>query len=101
MKKRHSALGDSATKAIAHNQLGAIEQLSQKSRDVGEVIAIVGVAHHNIATFGYSDAALQSIAVAFFGHIHQARSTLLGDLLRTVRAAVVRDDYFATNTGLA
>jgi len=55
-------------------------------------VAVVGVAHDDIAAAGGGDAAAEGAAVALLGHRDDARAEPGGDGLRAVGAAVIGDD---------
>jgi len=97
VEERHGTRRDAAGEAVADDDVGAAAQLVYKETEVGEIVAVVGVAHHHIAAAGRFDAAEQRSPVAALGNTHDASAELRGDPRRSVGAAVVGDDDFACN----
>ena len=95
VQRRHGAGLDAAREAIAHDQFGAVAQPRHEGVERGEIIAVVGVAHDDVAAAGRGDAAEQRRAVALCGDRHDARAERVGDLLRAVGAAIVGDQHLA------
>lgn len=81
--------------AVAHHELAARAQCFDEALQVREVVAVVGVAHDDVAAAGGRDARHQRRAVAALVHVHHACALGFGNLDRAVRRAVVGDDDFA------
>ncbi len=90
---RHRPRLDAALEAVAHNEVVALTQLRQEAVEVGEVVGIVGVAHHHVAAAGRLNAAEQRRAVALALHVHDPRAEGTGDLLAAVGRTVVHDHH--------
>lgn len=71
--------------------------LVDKVSQVGEIVAVVGIAHDDIAATGRFDAAERRSPVAALRNIHDAGAEIRGDPRRSIGAAVVGDDDFARN----
>jgi len=48
MENRHGFGADASAKAIAHHEISPGAELGQEARDVGELVAVVGVGHEDI-----------------------------------------------------
>ena len=66
----------------------------------GEVVGVVGVAHHHVRAASGTDAAHQGVAVSLVGHRHDAGARIAGELLAAIGAAVVGDDDLAVDAVL-
>src|SRR5262249_30815162 len=95
VERRHGAGSDAAPEAVAHHERVALAQAREEGAEVGEVVAVVGVAEDHVAAPRGADAAMERAAVAALGHLHHARAQPLGDVLRAVAAAVVGHDDLA------
>ena len=92
VRPRHRARLDAAQKAIADHQVVAVAQLRDQRGDGREVIAGVGVAHHDESSLRRIDAADEGAAVALALNLHHVRAELTRYQLRAVGAPVVGDD---------
>jgi hypothetical protein len=81
--------------AIAHHQVVALLELGQEARQMFEVVAGVGVGHHNVLAAGGLDAGDQRCAVAAGGDINHARAFRQRNGLRAVDRAIIGDQDFA------
>ena len=72
MEKRHGARPDAPLEAIAHDQLVALPQLVDERPEIGEVVAVVGVAHDHVPASGRLNPAHQRTTVASGGHADDA-----------------------------
>ena len=74
MQRRHGAGGDAAPEPVAHDELPALAQLLDESVEPAEIVAVVAVAHDDVAAPRGLDAADQRRAVAALGDRHHARA---------------------------
>src|SRR5437667_412252 len=81
-----------AGEAVAHDQVGAAAELVDKGPKRREVVAVVSIAHDDVAAARRGDAALQCAPVTALAHADHARAAARRDLRRAVTAAVVGDD---------
>src|SRR6202035_1036192 len=91
MRPRHRALLDPACEAVAHDQVVTEPQTLEDWRNLTEVVALVGVAHDDEATRRCRDTAPNRRAVSGFIDGDDLGSVGEGNLLRTIGAAVVRN----------
>ncbi len=68
VQRRHGILLNAAAKPVPHYDVGARPQLLQESRDMGEVVAFVGVSHDNVFAGSGGDAAHQGAAISLALH---------------------------------
>src|SRR6185437_667963 len=104
MKKRHRAghyASTSGGKAATLHEVIPFAKLRQESGDLSEVVAVVGVAHHHVATARRSDSAHQRASVTLLGNWDDTRAKRGRDFLRPVRASIVGDDHLARDLMLA
>ena len=99
MQRRHGARTDAALEAVAHDQRIARAQLLQETLETAEVVAVVGVAHDDVAAARRGDAGDERRAVAALLDRDHARAGLGRERARVVARAVVRDEYFAVDAG--
>ena len=99
MERRHGPGSDPALETVAHDQIHALAQFVHKDLQTREVVAVIGIAHDGVLAARGSDTAQQGRAVAFLRHIHDPGAQTAGDLLGSVRAAVVRYQHFTVNAG--
>src|SRR5579859_2161514 len=92
MRPRHGAFLDPACETVAHHQVIAFAQTLEDWRNLPEVVALVGVAHDDVAARGSGDAAADGGPISGLIDQHHLCTVRLGDLLRTVGAPVVRDE---------
>lgn len=90
----HGARSDATAKPVAHHEIMTGPQRLDKTRQVGEIIAAVGVTHEHVTTQGGRDAAAQGAAVTLGGNGYHAGPRCRGHSLRAVGAAVVGHDDF-------
>ena len=64
VERRHGAGRDAAREAVAHHELVAGAQRCDEGIEIGEVVAVVGVAHDDVAAARRVDAAGERRAVA-------------------------------------
>src|SRR5204862_3930119 len=69
--------------------------------DVEKVVAVVGVAHDDVGAACGVDAAHQGVAVAFFFDVNHASAQAAGYFGGTIGRAVVGDEDFAVDVGVA
>ncbi len=85
---------------VAHDELGAVAQLLDEPRDVGERIGHVGVEHHDVLAAGGAEAGEVGRAVAAARLVHDTRSGGGGELGAAVIGVVVGDDDLADDPRL-
>src|SRR5208337_180193 len=95
MKRRHGPRLDTAAKAVSYDQAGAVPQLFDEPRNMPKLIAIVGIPHHDVLAGGGGDASHERAAIAFGLNAHDLCTKTLGNLNRTVGAAVIANDNLA------
>jgi hypothetical protein len=88
----HRARGDAPFESVAYDDVVAGAQSLEKRGEHGEIVAIVAVSHHRIATLRRREAGAQRGAVPALGHWHDARTKPGSERLRAIRASVVGDD---------
>jgi hypothetical protein len=92
----HRSRRDPAEKAVAHHEIHADTQLLDERIEPAEVVAVVSVAHDDVAAASVLRAVIQSGPVATLGHMNDSSALALRDLWRTVRGSVVRHDHFGS-----
>ncbi len=70
--------------------------LLDERRQFAEIVTVVRVTKNQVASAGGFDATAEGIAIAALGNGDDARTVILGDFLRAVGRAVVRDDDLPT-----
>ena len=95
VQPRHRPGVDPALEAVAGHEVVPFTEPLDERLELREVIAVVGVAHDHPAAASSCDSAGQSRAVAALLDRNDARSELLGDLLRPVGRSVVGDHDLA------
>src|SRR6185436_2935918 len=98
VQKGHGPFADLAAKAVAHDQRIAFAQPGHEAVEAREVIAVVGVAHDDVAAARRGDPSGQRRAVAAPGHVDHSRAGALRQLARAVVGAVVGDQHFAVDS---
>src|SRR5215469_5448713 len=98
---RHGAWLDAAPEAVPHDQVGALAELGHERHQVGEIVAVVGVAHDDVLAAGGRDTAHEGVAVALLLDGHHARARVGREPLAAIGAAVIGDQNLAVDTGLA
>ena len=92
MERRHGAGGDAAGEAVAHDELVAGAQRGDEGVEIGEIVAVVGVAHDDVLAAGRLDAAGEGRAVAADRDRDDAGAFGGRDRLAAVGRAVVGDE---------
>src|ERR1700676_57299 len=100
MQRRHGPRQDSAFEAIPHYQVVTFPQFVDKQVGLREVVAVVGIAHQDVAASRCSDASAQCAPVAAYLNRNYARPVCCRNLLRSVRAAVIAADHFPADSVL-
>ena len=88
-----------ARQPAALHQVGSVAQLLDEARDFAEVVAVVGVAHHDKRPRAAAIPPMQRVPVTSLGDGNHARARALGDRAGVVGAAVVGDDDLPRNAG--
>ena len=91
MKRRHGAGRDAAGEPVAHDQVVAVAELGDEVFQLGEIVAVVAVAHDHVAAARGLDAAAQRCAVSAPRDVDHAGAVADRDFLAAVVAAVVGD----------
>ena len=94
----HCARLDLAAQPVAHDDFVAGLPFLDETRQLLEIVAVVGVAHDDERSARFLDALAQSVAVAFERGVNDARPVRSGDVDRAVGRAVVGDDHLAAHT---
>src|SRR5258708_8596897 len=70
VQRGHGAATDAALEAVAHHERMPGAQLLDERVEPGEVVAVVGVAHDDVASARGPDPPPQTPAVPPLGHLH-------------------------------
>src|SRR4051812_44023796 len=89
MQRRHGAGLDAARKTVAHHQRITLPEFLDEALEKRKIVAIVGVAHDDVASVRSGDSGGERRAVATPRHRNYARTGALGNLARTVARAIV------------
>src|SRR5207237_8053822 len=90
-----------ALEAIANNELVALAPFIDEARDLGKVMAAVGVAHDDELAACLFDPVTEGASVAFELGVYHSRAMLPGNLNRAVGRAVIRNYDFSANAYVA
>jgi hypothetical protein len=82
------------------HKVAALAQALDQRRKLAEVVALVGVAHHDEVSASGLDSSHERRAVPTLGNRHNASALRRRNLSRTVRAPVVRNDDLAGDARL-
>jgi hypothetical protein len=88
----HNAPAAAFQSATLHKGM-ALAQLAHELRELEEVVAVVGIAHHDVSAFGGGNAPHQGASVTPLLHLHEPCTLRGRDVFRSVSAAVVGNDY--------
>src|SRR5262249_1505453 len=91
---------DAAAEAVPHHEVGSGAEGLDERPELTEVVAVVGVGHHDELGSGGGDPSDERASVSLNGDVDDARAELTSHLPRTVSAAIVRDDDFALESEL-
>ena len=91
MDEGHRPRINSALESISHHEVGAVPQLIEVFVEAREIIAVVGVAHDDVAAASRFNPPEQRRAITASGDAHDPRAVAAGDFPRPIGAAVVRD----------
>ena len=98
MQGRHGAGPDASSAARKPTTLHEVEtraQLFEKPGDLAEIVAVVRVPHDDVTPARRFDAACQRAAITGLLDANDPCSESLGNLTRSIGAAVVSDDDFS------
>src|SRR5438046_9629103 len=95
MKRRHCAGFDTAAETVAQNEIISSSQFFQKRKNITEVVTIICISHDHILSARRLNACRQRISISLRVNRDDAGPKGASDVWRTVRAAIVGDDYFA------
>src|SRR5271166_2214049 len=101
MQRRHSARLNSSAEAVAHYQVVTRAEFIEKTLNMGEIIAVVGVTHQHESPSCRQDAAHQRVAVAFLRHGNDPRTCAASEVLRAIRGAVIGNHNLSAGIVLA
>ena len=85
---------DAALEAIAHDERIAFAQLLHEALEAREIVAVVGIAHDDVASARRGDSGCKRGTVAPLGHRHDARSRARRERRRAVVRAIVGHQHF-------
>ena len=98
VQRRHRPGRDPAPEAVAHHQVRALAQFVNERHQVGEIVAVVGVAHDHVFAVGGDDPAHQGVAVTLVADRYHPGAGAGGQPLTAVGAAVIGDQHLAADT---
>ena len=99
VQERHRPRFDPTAEAIAHHELITVAQTCEERAEVGEVVRVVGVAHHDIPAVGSVDPTEQGRPVATLRDIDDDCARITCELLRSVGRPVVGHDHLSEDAG--
>src|SRR6185436_14429807 len=99
MQRRHGVWADAALEAVAHHERIAAAQLLHEPVEPAEIVAVVGVAHDDVAAAGGGDAGAERRAVAALGGRDHPGPGLRREPARFIARAVVGDQHLALDAG--
>jgi ribosomal protein L34E len=91
VKSRHRSGFDTTRKPVSHDEVGSATKCLDERPKVGEVVTVVGIAHDDELAFGIGNTGRESSAITTNRDIDDTRAFGTGNVLRTVRTAVVSD----------
>ncbi len=100
----HGTGGDgsaAARHAATHDQVVAFTEFRHEPADVREIVGIVGITHEDPAATGGIEATAQGVAVALGRDTFDTGAQAFGNFDGAVGGAVVGDEDFALDAGLA
>jgi len=97
VKRRHSGQGYAVQETVFHGDVEPYPKLCKELGPRREVIPASGIPHDHVSAAGGSDAPDQRCAMASPADINDASAFRSGNRLRSVRTAIVRDQYLADN----
>src|SRR5579863_10211330 len=96
MQERHRAGQDAAAKPVTHDEIVSLAQLDNEVVEMGEVVAVVCVTHHNVAPERGRDTCAKRGAVAALFDQHDPNIFFARYCARIIGRTVVRDEHFAS-----
>jgi hypothetical protein len=100
MQRRHRSRLDAPQETIAHHQVEALSEVGDKAPELRKIVTVVGVTHDDEFSAGRRDSTVQCGSVPSVCDVHHARAPANGNLLRAIRAAVIRDDDFTLDLAI-
>ena len=97
VEPRHCPGVDLAAQARTHHEVGAVLERLDEARDLGEVVGLVGVAHHDVLAAGGCEAGEVGAAVTLALLVDHPGARLAREVGRAVGGAVVGHDHLATD----
>src|SRR4051794_15324367 len=101
MQEWHSAGLNPTPKAVAHDQLVSRAQPLQEWHQANEIIGVICVSHDDEPAPRSLDATEESSAIAPIGDVLNPGTGLPCQILRAIRAAVIRHQHLARDAILA
>src|SRR4029077_11106043 len=101
MEPGHGTRLDPALKAVAHDEVGSLAQLVEKTWDVPEVVAVVSISHQNVLSCSSRNPSHERISISLGLYMDHTGTEPFRDFDRTVGASVVRNDDLSGNLGVA
>jgi hypothetical protein len=98
MQGRHRARQDSPAEPVAHHEVESFAKFGEERVHLGEIVSVVGIAHQNKSPVRRRDASLQGAPIPPRLNWNHSRPEGRGDLLRTIRAPIIGDNHFATDS---
>src|ERR1700734_2581534 len=95
---RHRPAFDLAATAISHHDVVALPPHFDEARHLAEVIAVVRIAHDDELPASGCNSSPQSRAITTRRHTYDACAKFFGDVGRSVRRTVVRNDNLAAQS---
>src|SRR5271157_3355455 len=70
MVPRHGIFLNSTPETVTHNQIISFPQLIHKWHQMKQIVAVIGVGHYDIFSFGFCKASSQCTAISFIFNIN-------------------------------
>ena len=100
MQPRHGVRRDAAHETVSDHKIRSHLERRHERGEITEIIAVVRIAHDDVAAPGSTDSALEGASIPTLRHRDHPRTQLSGDLDRTVRTAVIGHHDLASERGL-
>ena len=95
MQQRHGPRPDATAESIPNDQVVTLPEPLDERPKAQEIVAVICVCEDDVASSCRRDPTSKRAAVTALLNRDHTRAQLPGNLLRTVGAAIVRDDQFA------
>src|SRR5580698_9733774 len=100
VQRRHGARFDATEEAIAHYEAGSVAQLSQKTRNVAKLVAVIRIGDQHVTSACCQNTCVQSGTIPPSVHVDHTCAPSNRNLRRTIGRAVVGDDDLTENAVL-